>query len=120
MNLDKIFQKSNLDENKKKSKTIFGKLLIKLRSENLIKLYSLLGAVSDTDLKDNILEIALDDKTSYDMVNNQHDIANINNLLETIESGVKVAFINNGKEVFDQFKFESFLKQEFGKILTIK
>ena len=37
--LDKIFEKSNLDENKKKSKTIFGKLLINLRKTDKAFVY---------------------------------------------------------------------------------
>ena len=41
MKLDDVFQKSNLDENKKKSKMIFGRLLINLRKNNYIKLKKL-------------------------------------------------------------------------------
>lgn len=119
-NFDKIFEKSDISEDKKKSKTIFGKLLIKLRSTNHIKLYSLLGGVSDTDLVDNVLEIVFSDKTSYEMTNNKNDIECLNALVNEVENGVRVKLINNGKEPYDPYKFEQYLRDEFGKILTIK
>ena len=99
---------------------IFGKLLIKLRNTNHIKLYSLLGGVSDTDLRDNVLEIIFSDKTSYEMTKNKNDIDCLNQLVDEIESGVRIKLTNNGKEPYDPYKFEQYLRDEFGKILTIK
>ena len=63
-NLDGIFEKSTLSESKKKSKMIFGRLLINLRKQGHIKLYSLLGGVEDTDIENNKLQLLFKDKTS--------------------------------------------------------
>ena len=55
--LDSIFTKSNLEESKKKAKMLFGRVLIYLRKNNHIKLYTLLESVEDTDLIDGELKI---------------------------------------------------------------
>ena len=52
MELDKIFV-SDLDEDKKKSKRYLGRLLLRLKKDNCIKLYSLMGSVVDSDIKEN-------------------------------------------------------------------
>lgn len=119
MNINEIFT-SDLQESEKKSKRIFGKLLINLRKNNHIKLYSMLGGVTKSNIIDNMLVITIPDKTSFDMINNNHDIANIEAELDSIESGLKVKFECDGVEEFDVFKFEERLKAEFGRILTIK
>ena len=119
-NLDEIFTKSNLDESKKKAKMMFGRILINLRKTNHIKLYSLLESVNETDIKNGILEITLSDKTAFDMINNKNDLGLLKETLQLIDKSLDVSVLCNGKEPFDMFKFESRLKQEFGKILTIK
>lgn len=120
MTIDDIFQKSNSDENKKKSKMLLGRLLINLRKNNYIKLYALLESVNDTNLVDNVLQLTLSDKTAYDMINNQNDIHSLNEELNKLDSSLKIELFCNGKEPFDLFKFEKFLQEEFGKTLTIK
>ena len=75
--LDKVFEKSDLSESKKKSKMIFGKLLISLRKSGSIKLYSLLGSVADTDLENNGLKLIFKDKGSYDQQPEQSDRCDI-------------------------------------------
>ena len=118
--LDDIFVKSNLDENVKKAKMFFGRMLINLRKNNRIKLYSLLESVSDTKLTNNVMQITLSDKTAYDMINNGDDINVLRDALRTIQEGLDIELICDGKEEFDIYKFETFLKSEFGKLLTIK
>ena len=118
--LDDIFVKSNLDENVKKAKMFFGRMLINLRKNNRIKLYSLLESVSDTKLIDNVMQITLSDKTAYDMINNGDDINVLRDALRTIQDGLDIEVLCDGKEEFDVYKFETFLKSEFGKLLTIK
>ncbi len=117
---DKIFSKSDIDESKKKSKMILGKLLIKLRTTSHMKLYSLLGDVSDTDIRDGKMCIEIDDQISYDTMNNARDIAVLDGLLSEIESGLKVELSTTGRQEFDKNKFIDYLKKEFGKIVTIK
>lgn len=118
--IDNIFEKSDLSESKKKSKMIFGRLLISLRKQNAIKLYSLLGSVVDSDILDRKLVLSFKDKASYDMVNNSHDLDGINGILESIEEGLTVEINSLEKSNLDEHKFVEFLKEEFGKILTIK
>lgn len=118
--LDKIFAKSNLDESVRKSKMIFGKLLINLRKNNRIKLYSLLESVTDTNLIDNVIILTLSDKSSYELINNNADLSILKEILNTIQAGLNIEIRCDGKEELDVYKFESFLKQEFGKLLTIK
>ena len=118
--LDKIFAKSNLDESVRKSKMIFGKLLINLRKNNRIKLYSLLESVTDTNLIDNVIILTLSDKSSYELINNSADLSILKEILNTIQAGLNIEIRCDGKEELDVYKFESFLKQEFGKLLTIK
>lgn len=117
---DKIFTKTNTDENKKKSKMVLGKLLIKLRSNNHIKLYSLMESVSDTNIENGVFKITIDDAVSYDMISNQKDISTIQELLGQIEQGLSLELLSTGRRVFDPIKFESYLRQEFGKILVVK
>lgn len=118
--LDDIFVKSNLDENCKVAKRLFGRLLINLRKSNKIKLYSLLGGVSDTIMEDNVMKITLNDKASYEMIMSSGDIKTIKEIINTIKQGVDVEILCDAKEECDLYKFESFLKSEFGKLLTIK
>lgn len=118
--LDKLFEKSDISENKKKSKMIFGKLLIALRKNGFIKLYSLLGSVGETDFNDNVLKLSLKDNASYDLINNVNDIDSINKILREIDGNYSIQFGSLEKNSLDEFKFEEFLKDEFGKILTIK
>jgi len=118
--VDSIFEKSDISESKKKSQMLFGRLLISLRKQGAIKLYSLLGSVSDTDLiKDNLI-LFIKDKTSYEMLNNPHDLQELNNALLNIESGYSIEFRSLEETHLDEYKFVEFLKEEFGKILTIK
>lgn len=117
--LDDIF-KSDLDENKKKAKMLFGRLLIGLRKTNHIKLYSLLESVNETDMTEDKIVLTLSDKVSFDMLNNKNDINELTELMGNIQAGLKVELLCNGKEPFDKFKFEQFLKDEFGNLLTIK
>lgn len=118
--LDNIFEKSDLSESKKKSKMIFGRLLISLRKQNAIKLYSLLGSVADTDIEKDKLILSIKDKASYDMLNNIHDIEVINGILKKIDNALFIELVSLEKNHLDEYKFEEFLKSEFGKILTIK
>lgn len=118
--LDGIFTKSNLDKNKKNSKMIFGKLLIKLRKNNKIKLYSLLESVIDTDMDVSVIKLIVKDKSTYDMLNNPTDIGILNSSLDEIANGLRLELVCCEKNEFDTQKFETFLKNEFGKILTIK
>lgn len=118
---DDIFKTSDISEEKKKSKSLFGRLLVKLRKENYIKLYSLLGGAVDTDLCDDVLKVTLGDKASFDMSNNQNDLNILNKAVQELDENVgciKLEFDN--KKVFDLYQFEQYLKDEFGKILVIK
>jgi len=119
-NLDEIFTKSNLDENKKKAKMLFGRILISLRKNNHIKLYSLLESVSESDIVEEELHIVLSDKTAFNMINNKGDLDVLQEILSTLQEGLKIKVSCNGKEPLDIYKFEARLKEEFGKILTIK
>ena len=118
--IDKIFEKSELSESQKKSKMIFGRLLISLRKQGAIKLYSLLGGVEQTDIRDGKIILSFKDKATYDMVNNQHDIDGINTILKTLDESLSLEIKSLEKTHLDEFKFVEFLKEEFGKILTIK
>ena len=118
--LDDIFTKSNLEESKKKAKMLFGRLLIALRKSNHIKLYSLLESVEDSDIIEDKLTLTLSDKVAYEMMNNNNDLSVLNDLITQIQNGLKIALNCSGKDPFDMFKFESKLKNEFGKLLTIK
>lgn len=118
--VDNIFEKSDISESKKKSKMLFGRLLIALRKQGAIKLYSLLGSVSDSDIEQDKLVLFIKDKTSFDMLNTSHDIQEINNTLVNIDKSFSIEFRSLEESCLDEYKFEQFLKEEFGKILTIK
>lgn len=118
--LDDIFTSSNLDENKKKAQMIFGRVLINLRKSNKIKLYSMLGGVSDKNIEDNVLKLVFSDNTAYDMLNNTTDITTLKEIVKSIDSTLDIQLVGGEKEVFDLHAFENFLKEEFGKMLTIK
>ena len=119
--LDGVFQKSNLEESKKKAKMLFGRMLINLRKNGRFKLYSLLESVNENDMIDGSLTLVLSDKVSFEMLNNQHDIDELIKVAQGINSAVtSIKLECNGKEPFDKFKFETRLKEEFGKILVIK
>lgn len=117
---DKIFTKNNIDENQKKAKMYFGRMLIKLRSENHIKLYSLMESVTTTDLVGNVLKVNLADGGAYAMLSDPKDIATINEVLDGIERGLTLKLTTTGTKTLDVARFEEYLKQEFGKIVVIK
>ena len=117
---DEIFTKSNLEESKRKAKMLFGRILISLRKNNHIKLYSLLESVNETDIKNGEFQIVLSDKTAFNMMNNNTDLAVLQDTLNTVQEGLVVKVSCNGKEPFDMQGFEHKLKEEFGKLLTIK
>lgn len=116
---DEIFI-SNLDENKKKSKMIFGKLLLNMRKNNLLRLYSLMSEVFDTDYKDNVLTLIIGDKSTFEMLNNKNDIDIINRELIAIDPSYVIEIKCEEQKKFDMYQFEERLRKEFGKILTIK
>lgn len=118
-NIDAIF-KSDLSENEKHAKSIFGKLLLLLRRNNFVRIYSLMSSVSAQNYADNVITLIFSDNSSYLMLNNKEDIANINKLLGEIEEGLSVELKTSGEKTFDEYKFEEYLKAEFGKIVTIK
>ena len=118
-NLDEIFT-SDLDENKKKSKMIFGKLLLSLRKNNQFRLYSLMSEVIDTDCKDNKLVMIVGDKSSFEMLGSKEDSAAVEKDLQKIAPELTLEVFYEEVKKFDMYKFEEFLKSEFGKILTIK
>lgn len=111
---------SNLDDSEKRAKSLFGKLLIALRKNNFMKIYSLMNNVIDEKYVDNVLKIIFSDKNSCIMLNNVDDISTINKLLNDIENGLNVSLEFEETKSFDEYQFEDFLKNEFGKILTIK
>ncbi len=117
---DKIFTKTNTNENKKKAQMYFGRLLIKLRSENHIKLYSLMESVTTTDLVGNMLKVNLADGGAYAMLSDPKDVAIIDGILDGIERGLRLELTTTGKRTLDVEKFEDYLKEEFGKIVVIK
>ena len=117
--IDSIFT-SNLDNSEKHARSLFGKLLISLRKNDFMKIYSLMNGVIDEKYEDNVLKLVFSDKNSYDMLNNTEDISTINKLLNEIENAVSVSLEFSENKTFDGYQFEEFLKSEFGKILTIK
>ena len=117
--IDDIFT-SDLSENKKKSKMLFGRLLLSMRRNNRLRLYSLMSEIFDTDFVENKLILFIGEKTTYEMMNNKADVDIINQELAGIETGVVCEFQFSEQKKFDKFQFEEFLKKEFGRILTIK
>lgn len=117
---DKIFTKTDVEEGKKKGKMYFGRLLIKLRNENHIKLYSLMESVTNTVVDGSVLKITLADGGAYSMLSNPRDLSVINDMLQSIENGLSVDLSTSDKKTFNSVAFEEKLKQEFGKIVVIK
>ena len=117
--LDDIF-KSDLDANKKKSKMLFGRLLLQLKKNNNIRIYSLMSDVIDTDYKDKKLMLIFGVKSTYEMISNPADINTISTCMHEIDGECDVEFVLNEQRTFDCYQFEERLKKEFGKILTIK
>ena len=118
--INSIF-KSELTDEQKKAKSLFGKLLIALRSQNHMRIYSLMNGVIDTNIRDNVIVLRFEDKTSYALINNLDDINCINSILKKKKKKeYQVEFDMQENNDFDIYKFEEFLKSEFGRILTIK
>ena len=118
--LDSIFQKSNLAESKREAKMLFGKMLISLRKNSHIKLYSMLESVNDMDIVDDVLKLTMSDRTAYEMIDNRDDIAILNQEVSSLREGTTVQLGCNGSRAFDVNQFETRLISEFGKTLTIK
>lgn len=117
---DDIFVSSHLDENRKKAQMVFGRLLINLRKGNKIKLYSMLGSVSDKNIVNNVLKLTLSDNTAYDMLNNATDLALLKEVVKGIDNTLDIEILGGDNNKFDMHTFENYLKEEFGKMLTIK
>ncbi len=119
VNIDAIFV-SQLDDNQKHAKSVFGKLLLALRKNNSMRVYALMGSVVDQRYDGKYITIVFSDKNSYLMLNNNGDISDINAMLDDIEKGLTVKFEYIESKEFDEYKFEQYLASEFGKIVTIK
>lgn len=117
--IDNIFT-SELNENEKHAKSIFGKLLLLLRKNNCMKIYSLMSGVSEQTYSNNVITLVFSDNSSYLLLNNTDDLADLNGYLNEIEEGLKVELKVSGEKTFDEHQFEEYLKDEFGKIVTIK
>jgi len=117
--IDDIF-KSDLSENEKFAKSLFGKMLIKLRKENYMRLYSLMSSVSSTKINDDKLILIFSDKSAYEIVESKTDYDTLNLIIRNIDERFVLKLELQEKKVFDEYKFEEFLRQEFGRILTIK
>ena len=119
-NIDSIFKKSNLTESAKHAKMLFGKMLIALRKNSHIKLYSMLESVNNMDIVDNVLKLTLSDRTAFEMIDNKEDLEILNQEVGALKEGVTVQLSCNGNRAFDINQFETRLIGEFGKIVTIK
>lgn len=111
---------SDLDENQKHAKLIFGKLLLALRKNDFMRVYSLMSGVSEQKYSGNVFTLIFSDNSSYIMLNNKGDIEDLNTLLGDIEKGLRVELQSSNEKSFDEYQFEEYLKGEFGKMLTIK
>lgn len=117
---DKIFSGSDLSENEKRAKKIFGRLLISLKKSNRIKIYSLLSGVATSNIVDNDLVLVFSDSTSYNMLDNKSDLDILNGVLSSLGETLTIKLTVDGKKEFDMEMFKNRLKNEFGKILVIK
>ena len=118
-NIDNIFT-STLTPSQKRAGVIFGKLLIKLRQDSKIRLKGLMDAVSDSDMQGNVILLTVSDRNSYEMLNNRTDMNTVNEVLASIEDGVTVSYKLVEKKTYNQYRFEQYLRETFGKIVTIK
>ena len=119
-NIDSVFKKSNLSESKKQARMLFGKMLISLRKNSHIKLYSMLESVNEMDIENNVLKLILSDRTAYEMIDNKEDLEVLNKEAGVLSAGITVELACNGNRAFDINQFETRLIGEFGKTLTIK
>lgn len=111
---------SNLNEDEKRAKSIFGKLLLALRKNDYMRIYSLMSGVADQKYCGNVIKLIFSDNNSYLMLNNKGDIEDMNRLLNDIENGLHVELVSLNEKTFDEYQFEEYLKNEFGKMVTIK
>lgn len=117
--IDDIF-KSDLSENEKLAKSIFGKMLIRLRKDNYMRLYSLMSSITNTKINDENLILVFSDKGAYEIVGSKADMDTLNSIIKDIDDRYTLKLELSEQKVFDEYKFEEFLRREFGRILTIK
>ncbi len=119
-NSNTIFaSQNNSDNSTRLAKRIIGRLLISLRRDNLVRIYSLITELSDTKAVDGVIIARVTDNTLYQMLTEQTTAETVNQYLKTIDKGYRLQIELNTKDAFDYAKFKNFLAQEFGNILTI-
>ena len=118
--IDHVFDGSTLTPSEKHASTIFGKLLIKLRELGKLRLKSLLNDISAQDMHDNVIMLTVSDRNTYDMLRGRNDTETINSVLNSIESGVSVGYRLVEKKTYNKYRFEQYLVETFGRIVTIK
>lgn len=119
--LDNANTSLNIDEkslNKTLSKRMLGKMLLTLRKNNENSLYASLGGVLDNKLEDNTLTLVFNSQTYYQEVMKQNNFNILQNIL-TEQFGdykLKTELVEKEKKI----SYETWLKQEFKKMVKIK
>ncbi len=117
--IDNVFDGSKLTPSEKYASTIFGKLLIKLRELGKLRLKGLMDAIIGSDMHDNVITLTVSDRNSFEMLRNKNDLETVNSVLDGIESGTTVSYKLEEKKTYNMFRFEQFLVETFGRIVTI-
>ena len=117
--IDDVFDGSKLSASEKHASTIFGKLLVKLRELGKLRLKSLMDAIIGSDMPGSVITLVVSDRNSYDMLKSQGDLNTVNSVLDGIESGTTVVYKLQEKKTYNVFRFEQFLVDTFGRIVTI-
>ena len=95
-------------------------VILKLRQENMMALYTACGDIRDVKIIKNELLINIKDEYLYSLVTNEKNYNILSSLLSDVESGITLKFVLIEKKVDYVENNIKKLKNFFGNNLTIK
>lgn len=99
-------------------KTLFGKLLVKLREKNEVMLIALLGENTNFTLIDGVLTLVSKNEQEFKTLQKPDNLLILNNTMSEIKKGITVNI--EYKEEVKELTMEELLKQKLGDDLNIK
>lgn len=102
-----------------KTQKVLGKLLVALREQNELSLHSLLGTQANIVLDKNVFYVGVSNETKQELLQKPENTNLINTLLQQQNPELELKVLLQQQEEEKTVDAEDYLKQLFGKKLTI-
>ena len=110
----------DLCENSLSARTVWGKLVLKLKELNLITLHTACGEIRNVKFLKNVLIVAIQEEYLFKMLTSSINLAKISELLKEIDSRIEVKFNKIEDKNKESKENLNKLKSLFGANLSVK